>query len=110
MYEYSLIGVKPDAFSPNAEREGGSELFQPLPQDPEKFIQEFREKLQDRAIRILVEKQGMIDVSIASRHYAEHIGVFDQNYGEYKHDFLVRYMTSGPSHFMVAYGKDAIRK
>lgn len=57
MYEYSLIGVKPDAFSPSAEREAGSELSQQLPRDPDIFVQEFREKLRDKTIRILTEKR-----------------------------------------------------
>ncbi len=56
MLQYSLIGIKPDAFAPNARREQGSELREKLPEDPKDFINEFKNLLRSKLLRIITEK------------------------------------------------------
>lgn len=107
---YTLIGIKPDAFRPDSERETGSELRMPLPSDAETFVEEVRNAIADEALRIVEEKRYAVPCSVADEHYAEHRGVFDANYGQNKHDFLVGFLSSGESHWFVAEGEDAIAK
>jgi nucleoside diphosphate kinase len=110
MYQYSLIGIKPDAFSPDSPREPGSELRKDLPRNPQDFVNEFAERLRERRLRIVAVKERVLDRITAALHYQEHKGVFDNNYGVDKHDFLVGYLTSGLSRFMVVYGDNAVLK
>lgn len=110
MLEYTLIGVKPDAFHPQDAREAGSELKKPLPRNPEDFIGELRVKLRNKALELVAEKTYLVPEAIAAEHYEEHRGVSDSDHGGVsKYDFLLGYITSGPSHWMVLVGEDAIR-
>ncbi len=107
---FSLIGIKPDAFLPDAKREAGSELKKPLPNDSETFINRLREAITENALRIVEEKRYVVPREIADEHYAEHRGVFDANYAQNKHEFLVGYLSSSPSHWFIVEGEDAIAK
>ena len=102
MLEYTLIGVKPDAFRPDDTRETGSELRKPLPENPEAFIEELRAKLRGKSLDIVVEKTYIVSCETAGEHYTEHRGSLDIAHGGVnKYDFLLGYITSGPSHWMV---------
>lgn len=102
MLEYTLIGVKPDAFRPHDDREAGSELRKSLPGNPEDFVEELRAKLRNKGLELITEKTYTVSETIAAEHYEEHRGVSDSDHGGVsKYDFLLGYITSGPSHWMV---------
>lgn len=110
MLQYTLIGVKPDAFRPHDIREAGSELQKALPGNPEDFIEELRAKLRNKGLELIAEKTYLVPEAVAAEHYAEHRGVSDSDHGGVsKYDFLLGYITIGPSHWMALMGEDAIR-
>lgn len=81
MLEYSLIGIKPDAFVPNASREEGSGLKKPLPENPKDFIAELQAKIRSKGLEIIMEKTYIVPENVAGEHYAEHKGVADAAHG-----------------------------
>lgn len=110
MLQYTLIGIKPDAFSPHNAREAGSGLRKSLPDNPEDFIEELRVKLRGKGLELITEKTYIVPEAIAAEHYEEHRDSLDTAHGGVnKFDFLLGYITSGPSHWMVLVGEDAIR-
>lgn len=108
MKQYSLFWIKPDAFYERiTPREVGSELKFELP-EPEKFINEVKQNLVQAWFEILDERKYFPSKEIAGQHYKEHFWIFTQGYKESKYDFLVKYITSGPSYWIVFYWEDAI--
>lgn len=108
MKQYSLFWIKPDVFyDKNHKREAGSELKNPLP-EPELFIEEVKKSLVSAGFEILDERKYSPDREIAWAHYKEHFWVFTEWYTESKYDFLVNFMTSGPSYWIVFYWDDAV--
>lgn len=108
MNQYSLFGIKPDVFADRTQiREAGSELKLELP-TPEDFITEVKDNLLQVGFEILEERKYFPSKEIAGQHYKEHFWVFTNGYAESKFDFLVNFMTSGPSYWIVFYGDDAI--
>ena len=80
MIQKTLIGIKPDAFSPLSSREEGSELRISLPENPQVFVEELRELIRQTGLRIINEKEYQVPSEIARLHYAEHMGKFDESY------------------------------
>lgn len=110
MKQYSLFWIKPDVFyDVSTPREAGSELKLTLP-SPDVFITEVKENLLSAGFEILDERKYFPSREIAGKHYKEHFWVFTEWYKESKYDFLVNFMTSGPSYWIVFYWDDAIVK
>ena len=108
MKQYSLFWIKPDVFyDVSTPREAGSELKLTLP-SPDVFITEVKENLLSAGFEILDERKYFPSREIAGKHYKEHFWVFTNGYAESKFDFLVNFMTSWPSYWIVFYGDDAI--
>lgn len=51
MSQKTLIGIKPDAFSPLSSREEGSELRMTLPENPQVFVEELRVLLWQKGLQ-----------------------------------------------------------
>jgi len=110
MLEYSLFWVKPDVFyDRDMEREAWSELKLALP-SPEIFISDIRRELVERSLKIIDIKTYLVSENTAKAHYQEHVGVYDNNYNEYKQDFLIKYLTSWISSWIIFSWEDAILK
>lgn len=110
MKQYSLFWIKPDVFyDKSVKREAGSELKLDLP-TPEEFIQEIKSNLLNAWFDILDERKYFPTKEIAWLHYKEHFWVFTDWYKESKYDFLVNFMTSWPSYWIIFYWEDAIKK
>ena len=80
MFQKTLIGIKPDAFSPLIPREKGSELSIPLPVDSQIFVEEVRNLIRNKGLVICDEKEYQVPSEIARLHYAEHMGKWDESY------------------------------
>jgi nucleoside diphosphate kinase len=80
MIQKTLIGIKPDAFSPLVPREKGSELRMSLPADPQLFIEEVRNLIRSKGLAILDEKEYQVSPETARLHYAEYMGKWDESY------------------------------
>lgn len=108
MIETSLIWIKPDVFyDKSILREEWSELNIDLPL-PTVFIFRIIDEINNRWLVILNQKSYIVPGEIARDHYAEHKWKFDENYQEYKQDFLVRYLTSWLSHWIIFSWEKAI--
>jgi nucleoside diphosphate kinase len=109
MKQYSLFWVKPDVFyDRDLPREAWSELKIDLP-SPEDFIDEIKSSLIARWLKIETEKRLILSQDIAREHYAEHSWVYDIKSRLSKQDFLVEFMTSWLSHWIVFSWYDAIK-
>jgi len=108
--ERTVVGIKPDAFSPWSEREKGSELRVPLPKNPQDFIDELVEGLMWEWLQIIDQHSKICSEELAREHYAEFADSFSEDYGENKQDFLAKYMTSGTSYWLLCEWPEAVKK
>ena len=108
--ERTVIGVKPDAFRPDDEREIGSELLLALPKNPQKFIDEVVHGLQEKCLEVISEHSKVCTEDLARDHYAEFAGVFSEAHWEYQQDFLAKFMNSGKSHWFLCEWEEAVKR
>lgn len=110
MYEHTLIGIKPDAFTPLMERDESNALRIPLPDSIDILIGEIRDLIHSHTLSLVEERRYLMSTEIAKLHYEEHLWVWDHNHNMDKWEFLVWYMTSWPSHWFHVTGESAIQK
>lgn len=110
MKEYSLFWIKPDVFLPLQSRDEYDQLKKDLPINPYDFIDDIKIRLKDNVLEIIEEKECIITEDIARIHYAEHEWKWSELHKEFQLDFLIRFMTSWKSYWIVFYGDDAIKK
>ena len=109
-YSYSLFWIKPDVYRPKEHRDNWDVLHKKLPDNPNDFIAFVKKSLTDEGLIIDAEKETELSKEIAGKHYEEFEWVWCDIFNENKFDFLLDYMTSWKSYWIVFSWNNAIKK
>lgn len=110
MKEYSLFWIKPETYSPMQERSGGDVLKKALPENTYEFIEYVKKSLINCELDIIKEKEWILTKEIAGKHYEEFKWVWCDTFNEDKFEFLLKYMTSWKSYWIVFHWEGAVKK
>ncbi|MDD2870596.1 MAG: nucleoside-diphosphate kinase [Candidatus Gracilibacteria bacterium] len=110
MKQYSLFGIKPDAFNPLQTRDENNKLRKALPENPYDFVELVKNKLKEKDLEIINEREYRLNYETSEKHYIEHKNNTNSNFTKDSFEGLLQFMISGKSYWIIFYGEDAIKK